>query len=456
MHFTNLTRRIEIGANCYLLELGGKRVVLDAGMHPEHVGDEALPDFPRLGDDTVDAIILTHAHHDHLGSLPLLMRRQPRAPVFMSEATRHLADVMLHNSVNVMTRQREELGLQNYPLFTHREIDQCIKRWRAIPLHQRFTTGGERTSDDSEPTLEFYDAGHVLGAVGVLLRGEGQTVFYSGDVNFLDQNISRGATFPSENIDLLIIETTRGDHEMPAGFTRAGEQRRLAKALGQVFARGGAVLMPLFALGKTQELLTMLHDLKKTGQLANIPIYIGGLSTKLTEIYDKLAHSTTRLKSEFQILHNVAPFVLAGRASGDEPIRPGRIYALSSGMMTAKTLSNSFARRIMSDPLHAIFFVGYADPKSPGGQLRAAAAGSSVALDPDFPSQPLRAQIECFDFSGHAPRESIRDYINRLAPAKIILVHGEPPAIEWFQKTLAGDLPRSEVIVPLPGEPLVL
>src|SRR5581483_1511447 len=334
MQFTNLTRRVEIGANCYLVEIAGKRIVLDSGMHPEHVGDEALPDFALLADDSVDVIVLSHAHHDHLGALPLLMRRQPRALVFMSEATRHLADVMLHNSVNVMTRQREELGLQNYPLFTHREVDLCAKRWRGLPLHQRFTSDGERTNDDTELTFQFFDAGHVLGAVGVLMRGEGLRVFYTGDVNFKDQAISRAARFPTENIDVLIIETTRGDHETPPGFTRAGEQKRLAQALKEAFARGGAVLMPLFALGKTQETLAMFHEMKKRGHLPNVPIYIGGLSTKLTEIYDKLAQSTPRLKPELQILDAVAPFVIAGRSSGHEPIKPSRIYALSSGMMT--------------------------------------------------------------------------------------------------------------------------
>ena len=456
MRFLNLTRRTEIGANCYLLELAGKRIVLDAGMHPEHEGEAALPNFSLVPDGSVDAIVLSHAHHDHLGALPLLMRRQPDAPVFMSEATRYLADVMLHNSVNVMTRQREELGLANYPLFTHREVDLCVKRWRSLPLRQRFTIDGERTSDDDEVTLEFHDAGHVLGAVGTLLRGENKRVFYSGDVNFHDQTISRAAQFPTADIDVLIIETTRGDHPTEPGFTRAGEEQRLAAALRAAFARGGAVLMPLFALGKTQELLAMMHELKKRGQLPNVPIYIGGLSAKLTELYDKLAHTTARLRPDLQILHAAAPFVMAGRAAGDEPIRKERIYALSSGMMTPKTLSNSFARRMMSDPLHSIFFVGYADPKTPGGMLRLAEPDDKLALDPSCPEQPLRARVERFDFSGHGSRESIRDYVGQVAPPKVVLVHGDPPAVEWFQQTLSADLPQSEVIVPTPGTALDL
>ena len=155
---------LEIGANCYLLEVAGKRLVLDTGMHPEHEGEQALPNFALLPDDSVDAIILSHAHQDHLGSIPLPMRRQPRALVFMTEATKQLGEIMLHNSVNVMTRKREELALANYPLFTHREADRGARRWRAIPFRQRFTLDGERAAAMRMPSfLEFYDAGHVLG-----------------------------------------------------------------------------------------------------------------------------------------------------------------------------------------------------------------------------------------------------------------------------------------------------
>jgi Cft2 family RNA processing exonuclease len=179
MLFTNLTRRTEIGANCYLLELGGKRVILDSGLHPRQEGMEAMPRLDLLGPDSVDAIFLSHSHQDHLGSLPILMRYQSRAQVFMTEATRQLSDVMLHNSVNVMTRIREERGLTDYPLFTHREADQSTRRWRACPLRQPITLEGERASGppvDDEVTFEFFEAGHVLGAVGVLLRAGGRTV----------------------------------------------------------------------------------------------------------------------------------------------------------------------------------------------------------------------------------------------------------------------------------------
>src|SRR5438067_11080447 len=191
MKFTNLTRRTEIGANSYYLQLDGKRLVLDCGMHPKFEGEEALPNLKPLQEHRVDAIIISHAHQDHIGTLPVLMRQQPHARVFMPEATAAIGDALLHNSVNVMTRQREELGVMLYPLFTHRETDRASDLWQSCPLRQRITILGERCRPDetTELTFEFYDAGHVLGSAGILLRGQSQTVFYTAALNFDNQTI---------------------------------------------------------------------------------------------------------------------------------------------------------------------------------------------------------------------------------------------------------------------------
>ena len=455
--FTNLTRQVEIGANCYCLELAGKRLVLDSGLHPRFDGELALPQHRLIADGSADAIILSHAHQDHVGSIPVLMRRHPGAPVFMTEATRQLSDVMLHNSVNVMLKKREE-GVTSYPLFTHREVEVAVKRWRSVPLHTRFDVTGERLRADesADVSIEFFDAGHILGSVGTLIRAEGRTIFYTGDIQFDDQTIMQGARFPEHELDVLIIETTRGDRATPDTFTRAGEEQRFADAIRAQFERGAGVLIPLFALGKTQEVLAMFHEFRRRDLLGMCPIYIGGLGTKLTEIYDKLAHQTPRQKHDLQILDAVAPFTMAGKAASATPLKGERIYAISSGMMTEKTLSNSFARQVLSDPAHALFFVGYADPLSPAGRIRAAAHGDTVQLSPEFPPQPLNCALEQFNFSAHATRESIRAYVNKVRPKKVILVHGDAPAVEWFRATLSADLPQSEILTPTPGVALAL
>lgn len=457
MKFINLTRRTEIGANSYYLEANGQGLILDSGMHPKFAGEEALPNWKALGDRKFEAIIVSHSHQDHIGTLPVLMRRQPQARVFMTEPTSEIGNALLHNSVNVMTRQREDIGTTLYPLFTHRETDRAADRWQTCALCQPYTLAGERgSSNETDPlTFEFFDAGHVLGSTGILIRAEGRTLFYTGDVNFDDQTIAQAAVFPEEKIDILVMECTRGDTAVPATWSRANEEQRFMGAIQDAFTRGGCVLIPVFALGKTQEVLAMLYKLRRE-KVLDFPIYIGGLSAKITEIYDRRAQMGRRQLPRLQLLDELRPFVLNAETIHDAHTRPGRVYALSSGMMTVKTLSNIFAQRVVDQPRHSVFFVGYADPESPAGILRSARPNNQVTLDPDQPSQRVLCHIEQFQFSAHASRESLIAYAERLAPKKIVLVHGDPPAVEWMRARLASDLPNSEIIVPAPGAEIEL
>ncbi|MFZ0710836.1 MAG: MBL fold metallo-hydrolase [Terrimicrobiaceae bacterium] len=455
MEFWNLTRDVEIGANSYLLRTKGKAIILDSGMHPKKEGVAATPDFQPVTEGAVDSIIVTHAHQDHVGSLPYLTRREPKARVFMTEPTMRIADVMLHNSVNVMLRQKEEHNISDYPLFTHRGVEFSRQSWQPCVVKRPYTFGGERAGGDGL-TFEFFHSGHILGAVGVLIRGEGRTVFYTGDVNFENQTLIRGANFPEEGVDVLLMETTRGDSPTIPGYTRANEEERLTRAIREAFDRGGSVTIPVFALGKTQELLAMLWRMRLRGMLAPVPIYIGGLSTKLSGLYDAMSHDPQRAHPELQLLHELAPYVLSGNEVYSMSPRKRCIFALSSGMMTENTLSNLFARRVLGDENQSLFFVGYCDPESPAGRIRAARPGDEVILDPKQPPVKLRCHIEEFNFSAHANRESLLTYAIALRPKKIILLHGDRPAVEWFQLKIYRELGETEVIIPEPGKGLVI
>ncbi len=452
MRLTNLTRAEEIGANCYLLEAGGVRLLLDAGMHPRQVGAAATPNFDVLGDDGFDAMVLTHAHQDHVGCLPLAMRLSPGKPVFMTAATAALSDVMLHNSVNVMMRQREDLGMRDYPMFTHREVERASDEWRIVPLNRRFDASGEAAADDAAVSMELFDAGHILGSAGVLVRAEGKRVFYTGDVNFEDQTLMRGAQFPAENIDVLIMETTRGDSPVPPGFTRKAEEQRFLDALAAALEEKAPVLVPIFALGKTQELLALLHAARKSGALrGGFGLYIGGLSAKITGVTDRLRGRAPRKMADLKLAECLPMEVVGGRDVAQLPVLPRTVYAVSSGMMTENTLSNVLAPRILENPRAHCMFVGYSDPLSPAGRVRAAGEGQEVLLNPG--GQPVRrlCRVEQFTLSAHATREGLMDYVRRLQPKKVLLVHGDPPAVGWFARELPQVCPRTEVVVPVPG-----
>ena len=444
MIFRSLTRHREIGANSYLIETKKHRFIIDAGAHPKMKGLDSLPQFNAVPHDSVDGIILSHAHHDHIGALPVLQRRQPNTQVFMTEPTGEVGAAMLHNSVNVMSRQREELGIHEYPLFTHKEIDQVKANWFYRDIRRPFWIG------DTEVECTLFDAGHIIGSAGVLLKHEGKSVFYTGDVNFEAQTIMREADFPTEGIDTLIMETTRGDYARPEGFTRRQEKERLAKIICETFERNGSVMIPVFALGKSQELLLMLHELKQMDLIPPAPVIIGGLSTKLTVLYDHYASKIRRSYEGFRILEDMSTLVAPRKRKKELQYNQNTLYALSSGMMSEGTTSNTFARQFLDNERNTVAFVGYTDPETPGFKLRNSKPGDMIKLDSKLPAIELRARVESFDFSAHATREGIMNYVSQVKPKKVLLVHGDEGAMKWFTKTINDSMPNTEVIAPEP------
>ena len=452
MQFTALTRDIEIGANCYLLEIAGRNLVIDCGAHPRYEDEASMPHLEFLRSIRVDAILLTHAHMDHCGTLPVLQRLLPDAPVFTTLATALLADAMLHNSVNVMVKKREELGIPTYPLFTHKELDRLTPGWIRCATGIPLALDGERaTPGETDVSFTFVDAGHLLGSAGLLIEGEGKRLFFTGDVQFEDQTLCRAAEFPTQNIDVLITETTRGTAARAAHYSRKAEAERLCVAIKQVFDRGGAVLMPMFAQGRTQEMMVLLHQMMEAKRIPKkTPIWIGGLGAKVAKIYDFLGGRAVRHLPDLNLSDTINAQVLGGRDIGDAKPMGGHIYAISSGMMTENTLSNIFARNLVSNPVHGLFFVGYADPESPAGKLRATEPGGMVKLTPSSRPQPLLCQVEEFDFSAHAPREALLEYIQAVNAPKTILIHGDRGAVDWFQEQLAAGEKPIQATIPLP------
>src|SRR5689334_11765131 len=225
MRIANLNPQTDIGASAWFVHFEGHGLLMDSGMHPKHEGRAGVPLFKSIQNEDVDAIAISHCHHDHVGTLPVALRHFPKAHVLLPEQSYFIIERVLHNSVNVMTRQRDERGITEYPLYTHDEVDDIAPVFQGFKYNREIdwaafhkTRAGLRS-----PTLEFYDAGHALGSAGMMVRGRKETLFYTGDVSFGDQTILKGARFEDVKADVLIMETTRGDRAVPAGFTRAGE-----------------------------------------------------------------------------------------------------------------------------------------------------------------------------------------------------------------------------------------
>jgi Cft2 family RNA processing exonuclease len=450
MKFCNMTRSRDIGANSYLLENNKTRLVIDAGMDPKHTGFDATPDFGALPSNSASAILVSHAHHDHIGSLPVLMRRQRGASVLMTEATGEVGSAMLHNSVNVMTSQRDELGVSEYPMFTHRELDEIQPSWMYRDFGRSFVV------PDTQITASFHDAGHIIGSAGILLKEAGSTLFYTGDVCFENQTIARQADFPVEGVDVLVMETTRGTYQRPEDYSRKAEKERLAALIRDTFDANGSVLIPVFALGKTQELLLMMHELSVEGLIPSMPVFLGGLGTKITVLYDHFTDRVPRNYSGFRLLEDIDILVAPRSRRRQITYQNRAIYLLSSGMMSEGTTSNQFAFRFVENPRNAVAFVGYTDPETPGYRLRTAASGQQVVLSRELPPVTLQARVESFDFSAHASREQLAEYAEKVRPSKVILVHGEPAAQDWFANRFRDTLADTEVILPEPNKPFDL
>ena len=166
MKLTDLNRDGGIGANSLFLQIGDLNILVDCGLNPKKAGRTASPDLKPLRGLTLDLIIITHCHLDHIGSLPVVMREHPNTPVIMTVSSRMLVERMLHNSANVMVRQKEEDNIPDYPLFTHDEVDRCGKRMSGFPFnHAKHFRGAK-----DEVEITFHPAGHVVGAAAVEIR----------------------------------------------------------------------------------------------------------------------------------------------------------------------------------------------------------------------------------------------------------------------------------------------
>ncbi len=454
MRIANLNPDSAIGATSWFVEIEGHRLLMDAGTHPKIEGRGALPLYDLVKNEEVDAIAISHCHHDHVGSLPVALRYFPQAHVLMTELSYFLVERVLHNSVNVMVRQRDELGIREYPLFSHDEVDDIAPRFQGFKYNREIDWAAIRKTRAGflSPTLEFYDAGHALGSAGIMVRGQKETLFYTGDVCFHDQTVLRAARFGDVKADVLVMETTRGNRASPAGFTRPREIERLAQAIQRALERGGSVLIPAFALGRTQEILALLALMMNEGKLRQQPIYIGGLGRVFTEIYDLESHRSNRQYPNLQLREALNLIVLDQNQAENMKLTGGRIFVITAGMVSENTAAFRLARRMIGDERHAIFFVGYADPDTPGGRLKTSKPGETFILSPSDGEVTRRCEIEDFDLTAHANREELLHFVGEADPRTVLLTHGEDESRAWFEEQIRARYPRVKVLSPKPGQ----
>jgi len=447
LQFIGLGGTDEVGASSYLYLLQEGNLLIDAGARPGHVGEAALPKLEVLAEHSLAAMVLTHAHLDHLGALPVVIRRFPNLRIYCTEATAKIATLVLADTLKVSTDQ-------GYPLFSPGELKRTLERLRPIPYFMRITDHGF--------AFTLYPSGHLLGAASVMIESGSRTVFHTGDVSNVATPVVDAAWLPAAvtPVDAVVSESTYGDTLLPA---RKEQVRSFITAIGQTLRGGGRVLIPSFALGRAQEITQILQTAMASGLLPQVPIHLDGLTRSITEAYEDMLPLLpealqNRVKTGGQPPFMAGTVNLVKDRREREKIlaseKPAVVIA-SSGMLHAGA-SPHYARAWLPQPENALFVVGYQDAESPGRRLLELQQGGEVML-PDGQGGrepvPAYARVERFYLSAHADRGGLLAMIARYNPGKVLLTHGEVAP----RHSLASFLDtKHEVTLPKAGEVIAL
>ncbi len=439
----------EIGANSFFLRLGSHGLLIDAGLHPEKKGWEAFPRAELLDPFAVDSFIVTHAHSDHIGGIPFLLQSQPQARVIATPETIEIARVMLRNSATLLPKQHPLEIMDKLPFYTEAKIDELITNIEPRRFGKPF-----QLSETSKPiTATLYMSGHILGAGGILIEYDGKRIFHTGDTSLHPQTLIAGAELPEGPVDVLITESTNGRDDAYLSHSRETELERLLTVVNDTLTGGGSVLIPVFALGKMQEALMMMTDAMRDKKIPTVDIYTGGMARLISQIYDKTAHSQSRLRND-ELLGDIKQEDIPrrdGLFSGKFFKTPSIVLA-SSGMMQEGTSSYLLAQRWLRQKTFAICFIGYTDPRTPGYIVSHAEPGSRIKFGSMKRDVPVRCKIERFRFSAHARREELLEIARRLKPKHIVLTHGDTEAMNTFSEALRIECPQARISAPEVGK----
>ncbi|MGB3541678.1 MBL fold metallo-hydrolase [Rubrivirga sp.] len=460
MKYLSLGDTTDIAASCHHVTFGGTGIIMDAGMDPDQDGYAALPPFELLKSRPVDHVVVTHAHHDHLGALPVLAAEVPHAQIHMSRPTAMLAEQLLPSSARLQKRRVREGSTSTAPVFDVEAAEALSYLYDTHLLDSPFDMRGLKAEGPLAAT--FTHAGHVLGAVGVMLDGydggKRRRMFYTSDTSVRPQTILPEADFPDGPVDVMLLESTLGADPDAEETSRKSEEKRLGAMLETVLGRGGCALIPVFALGRSQDVLAMIGRYKKRGLIAeDTPVYTAGSMRGIAEIYDKTRNSTPRLDPDFEVYGVHQKRLPKSQSRLNEALSQPGIFVLTSGMLFERTPSFALAQRIVSNERHGIFFVGFSKEGSPGDRLQiAAAAGEKMVFEKGDDPVEINATVERFRFSGHAHRRDLVEIVDRVKPRTVVLVHGETAAKSWMKDNIEVAHPDVRVIIPEQGQELEL
>ncbi|WP_207480114.1 MBL fold metallo-hydrolase RNA specificity domain-containing protein [Arenibaculum pallidiluteum] len=426
----------------HLLDSGGHRLLVDCGLFQglKNLRERNWGPFP-IDPGHIDAVVLTHAHLDHSGYLPKLVREGYRGRIYASRATRDLAGIILRDSGHLQEKDAEYANRKGFskhhpalPLYGVREAELALERFSPVEMHaETDLPGGAR--------LKLRPAGHILGAASAEIRWQGTTLVFSGDLGRYGDEVMLDPE-PVAEADYVIIESTYGD--------RVHGDRDAAEAIGsaveRTVARGGTVVIPTFAVGRAQSLLHTLWKLRQAGRLRRVPIYVDS----------PMAISAGELLRVHRDEHRLPPAVCAAVSETASYVREAaqskalsaspvpKVILSASGMATDGRVLHHL-KAFAPDPKNMILFSGFQAEGTRGRDMLRGAR--EVKIHGQW--IPIRAEIADLPMlSAHADSDELVRWLSgfRRPPRRVFVVHGEPSASEALQARIVRELGWDSVV----------
>lgn len=438
----------EVTGSNYVLESGGSKIIVDCGLHQgshyaERRNFEPFPYDPK----SIKAIVVTHAHLDHVGLLPKLFENGFRGTLYSTPATKDFTELLLLDSEHILAKEADRE--HKPPLYTVEDVNRLMSLWKKIDYHVPFSFENFR--------IEFYDAGHILGSAIVKIAAEGKIIVFSGDLGNYPPPIIQ-TTEKIDRADYCVLESTYGDrvHENV-------DQRRemLEDIIEDTVKNKGTLVIPTFAMERTQELLYHMHQLFEEGRVPRVPVFIDSpLAIKLTAVYKKYENqfnpetaAIARTGDDILNFPGLRLTLTTEQSKEINDVPPPKIILAGSGMSQGGRILHHEVR-YLPDPKSTIVFVGYQASNSLGRQIldgvgRVRIFGEDV---------PVRCHVRNIPgYSAHADQPRILEWVGNMRTSlkKVFVTHGEEKAAEILAQKIKDDI-AIEAVVPKTGETVEL
>jgi metallo-beta-lactamase family protein len=431
----------------YLVEAGGKRLLVDCGLFqgPKELRQKNWDRFP-IDPASIDWIVLTHAHIDHTGYLPRIVRDGFRGPIYANAATHELCQLLLTDSAHLQEEDAQYASKKGYsshkpalPLYTVQDAQQALKLFREIPRKGPLTISPQFSVKPS-------DAGHILGSSSLQITitedGRSATVVFSGDVGRYNQTILNDPE-PIAKADYILCESTYGDRDHPT----ASPYDAIAEIVNRVAKRGGVIVIPAFAVGRTQTLMYIMRLLEDQQRVPKLPTFVDSpMASSVTDLYvrHREDHRLSFLREEQTgnhdplDVHEVHMTRSVEESKKINDVKTPCIIMSASGMCTGGRILHHLAHRL-PDPRNAVIFAGYQAEGTLGRYLLSGGKDAHIYGE----HVPVRAEIqEVSQFSAHADRTELVRWLSGFTapPKQLFLTHGEPDAAQSFRATVERKL----------------